>query len=574
MLGPKNSKNWRELKELIATTLKYKNELVIDYPQTERVMRFQTEFMEMGKQGTFVLVNISDVTDQWYEEKQSEILEHTASTLAQNLPTEDWLHSLLNKIVILMKVKSCSIMLYDPQTNELETIISSSNIPKNTTKFKLGEGIAGLAAAKRIPIAVANATKEGIYKPRGRNGKTEPASFLALPMVVGKKLVGVLSIRGEPNKFFREQDRVFYSILASRIAITLEYRSLLSRLQEEHERLQTVINNSVEGMVLLDTNNAIVVFNPAFQNLIGKTAVQVRGQKIGKLLPEVEALIQSDKNRYHHELELVSLPGKPWVTLSIAELTRPHEQNTVLTIRDITADKKLDQMKEDFIATATHELRTPLTAILGYLSMIAAKSDTLTEKQHLYLKRIGQAGERLSVLVEDLLSVLKLDQDRFHFGFERLKLLPVIKEVIHSLEPKMLHKNISVTIPTQDFVVYADPNALNKVLVNLTDNAIKYSRPNSRIQIDAHKITFKGRKFIEVTVTDSGVGIPEKDRARLFDKFYRVPNELSVEAGGTGLGLYISKKFVESWGGNIALKSSGQKGTVFCFTIPVSRNER
>lgn len=566
LLGKKGSEKWRNLKNLIEVVSLYKNEVIKDYPTDNRIVRYHGQYLDLKKGGTFIYVMLSDVTDDWIGERQKDVLEFIASTASQSLPTEKWIESVLKRIVIMTGITSCNIMLFNREARSLEVAFSSHKITGKPTKLRLNEGLAGISAKQRASLAFYS----GINSKKRLRKSTEPGSFLAVPMVVGPRLIGVFNIKEKAGSFFREQDKAFYELVANRLALSFEFKRLVERLKEDYERLTTVITHTLHGKALLNSRKEIIIANPSFTELLERNIEDVVGKRLDELLPELSSLLAKNQKQTEAELELNSLEAKPWVGVVLAKIRRQEGENTVVTIRDITAEKQLEETKNDFIATATHELRTPLTAIRGYLSMINSRPVNLDDKQKVYLQRIDKASNTLSELVEDLLSVLRIDQQATKLKPEKLKLRPIVKEAVHGLETKITNKKIKVSIPSQNYSVHCDANALQKVVLNLIDNAVKYTPRGGKISVKFAPIRSGAKKLVKVSVKDNGLGIPKRQQQRLFEKFERVQNELSVEAGGTGLGLYITKNLVEQWGGTIKVVSSLGKGSMFTFTIPSS----
>ncbi len=551
----------RELQELIKATLRYKNELVADVPSGDYVYRFHSQYI-LEKNKPWIAVTIKDVTEEWRTEKQQDVLEHTANFAVGHLPLREWLKSLLGKILVANKLKNTAVIIGN--NDNIEFWIASDSAAQ-VQKIEKDKEILNLYLKKKTPVSIPDISKQKKYK--DILGE-EPGSVLCLPMQIENKVVGALIIKDKPRKLFREQDRLFFTILASRLGLIIEHSLLLERLEREHAKLLAVITNTNQGKVLIGSLGQILITNPAFAELLQTKIENLKDKKIIKVLPELKEILETEQTPLYHVLRLESLPGKPWVGIYVSRINRGGIINIVLTIRDITAEKHLEQLKNDFISTATHELRTPLTAILGYLSMLENRGG-LDEKQSLYIQRVQKASNNLFELVEDLLAVLRIEQEKMGLKPRRLKLLSLVKEVVHGLEPKIIKKKIKVSLPSKDHSIYTDTNALQRVLVNLIDNAIKYSRPRAKISITFKKDT--SQKYIKVGITDTGVGIPKKEQEKIFEKFHRVPNEFSVEAGGTGLGLYISRQLAEQWGGEIKLARSGARGSTFQLTIPASK---
>ena len=229
--------------------------------------------------------------------------------------------------------------------------------------------------------------------------------------------------------------------------------------------------------------------------------------------------------------------------------------------------KSLDRMKDEFISMASHELRTPISTIKGYLSMILegdfGELDTRGKKN---LKIIEESNNRLGKLVDDLLNVSRIKQKRLQIRLEPLNIEKVINDVIDLLILKIKDKGIDLRLDlNKEYdLVLADEDKVKQILVNLIDNAIKYT-DSGYIDISIKK----ENKFIKIIIKDSGIGIKRKDQEKLFTKFYRVKNNKTISTEGTGLGLWITKQLVELMNGTIYLNSKEKKGTEVSFTIPI-----
>jgi len=232
--------------------------------------------------------------------------------------------------------------------------------------------------------------------------------------------------------------------------------------------------------------------------------------------------------------------------------------------------KDLDKMKDEFISITSHELRTPMTAVQGYLWMLEKKGGELNEKQKKYLTRAQNGSERMIRLINDMLDVSRIEQERVELDIKATELTPIIKEVIDELQAKAKKKKLKLEFLAGDKPlpkVKADAGKVQRVLRNLLDNALKFTDEGG-VTIEGYK---KG-KFVQVNVTDTGRGITKEDLPRLFQKFGRLESDFvtAAEAGGTGLGLYISRALVERMRGKISIQSTPKKGSTFSFTLPIS----
>ena len=232
--------------------------------------------------------------------------------------------------------------------------------------------------------------------------------------------------------------------------------------------------------------------------------------------------------------------------------------------------KELDKMKDEFISITSHELRTPMTAVQGYLWMLQKKGGELNAKQKKYLERAQGGSERMIRLINDMLDVSRIEQERVELEIRTVELTPIIEEVVDELKIKAKKKKLKLEFLAGDRPlppVKADAGKVRRILTNLLDNALKFTEEGG-VTIEGYK---KGR-FVQVNVTDTGRGISKEDLPRLFKKFGRLESDFvtAAEAGGTGLGLYISRALVERMRGKISVQSTPKKGSTFSFTLPVS----
>ena len=232
--------------------------------------------------------------------------------------------------------------------------------------------------------------------------------------------------------------------------------------------------------------------------------------------------------------------------------------------------KELDRMKSDFVSHVSHELRTPLTAIKGAVDLILREvAGPLTEKQVHYLTRVRSNTQHLAGLINDLLDLAKIESGKIEFKSSRVSLSGLVHEVAEALRPVAAEKVIALetTMREPSILVWADRDKINQVLTNLIGNAIKFTPVQGRITVSASR---NGGESVQVSVSDTGPGVPLDDREKIFAKFYRVAEVNGADSKGTGLGLAIAKALVELHGGKIWVESEPGRGSTFSFTLPVS----
>jgi signal transduction histidine kinase len=236
----------------------------------------------------------------------------------------------------------------------------------------------------------------------------------------------------------------------------------------------------------------------------------------------------------------------------------------------------LDRLKSDFVSNVSHELRTPLTAIKGAVDLVLREvAGPLTEKQTHYLTRVRSNTPHLAGLINDLLDLSKIESGKTEMKSSRVSLAGLVPEVVETLRPVAAEKVITVeaTISEPSILVWADRDKINQVLMNLIGNAIKFTPAQGRVTVSASR---NGKESVQVSVSDTGPGIPQSEKEKIFDKFYQIAQAGDVKPKGTGLGLAICRALVELHGGKIWVESEPSGGSIFYFTLPagISRDAK
>jgi len=247
--------------------------------------------------------------------------------------------------------------------------------------------------------------------------------------------------------------------------------------------------------------------------------------------------------------------------------------------RDITEKKRyeqrlreLDRMKSDFVSNVSHELRTPLTAIKGSAdNMLDGITGPLNEKQTRYLTRMKSNADRLTRLINNVLDLSRIEAGKIDLKSAYLSLVTLAQEVAESIRPVATEKLISLEVASPDIGVtaWADRDKITQVLMNLVGNAVKFTPPHGKVTVAVNR---NGDQWMQISVTDTGPGIPAEEAEKIFDRFYQIDQTGKQKARGTGLGLAISKVLVEMHGGKIWLTSEEGKGSTFSFRLPLSAN--
>ena len=388
----------------------------------------------------------------------------------------------------------------------------------------------------------------------------------------------------------------------------------LQQLQSEKRELEALLHTLAYGVVVLDLNGTIVRCNPAALRLFGHaqtrpTAEDWHGRPFHELsrhptllqlLEDAEAPPAAPEVKTH-EIEIEG-PEPRQLAVSVLRLasaagqsTQPAPSGSVLTCHDLTAIKQLESVRADFVANVSHELRTPLTAIKGYAETLLAGADQDSDLRQRFLAIIDRHSERLSRLIDDLLTLSNLELGRTELQREELQVADLIQEATDMVQEKAQRGavRLSRSLPADLPPLSGDRDRLHQVLINLIDNAVKYTPPQGQVRVSAalHAGGDNGaglrslwagheagvtvvevdaeRDWLEVAISDTGYGIPEADIPRLTQRFYRVDKARSRELGGTGLGLAIVKHIVLAHGGGLRIESRVTHGTTVRVALPV-----
>lgn len=516
--------------------------------------------------------------------KQSELLFQVANSLLKISDLETILNRAAKEMVRAMDAVVVSVALYDKNENKLTIKVAKHRNGQDRrplrTEFTIGEGAAGFAAQSRKIVNIANVDKSNVFVGKCHSSAK---SLICIPIIFRKKLIGVLNVSSTQERKFAKEDEDFLTILATMIGAAIENSILLENIKEENVLLSSIIENTGEGVLVTDGEGKIISFNNLYAKFLGSNKNEIFNKKSIVIAKKVNALAYINKLRrlisaktinknVYDEIAFTVRGEKNWygTTTSFIKDERGNLKNIVIVSRDITKEKNLLQAKSDLISTATHELRTPVTVIKGYLCMTkSGEVGKLNKLQKTYIERALSATDRLVNLIEDLLCAQRIDEKKVKTEKQTFDLNKIINSSLCNLKDKAAKKKIDIEYKDNVIRVVGDPVRTKHILENLIDNAIKYTKNNGRIVVSAQRQESK----VLVSVKDDGVGIAEKNQKKIFDKFTRISNPLSVKAGGTGLGLYIAKKLIEKQGGKIWLESKLNRGTTFYFNIPSKNNK-
>jgi PAS domain S-box-containing protein len=400
-------------------------------------------------------------------------------------------------------------------------------------------------------------------------GGVDVRSVICVPLRARDRRLGAITVaRTKPGNMYDADDLAFVEDLASRIAAAIERARLYLEVEERADAAR-VLAHVADGVLLLDRNGVVRLWNPAAEgitaikaaNVVGRSAVEVfpRWQEIVDAVP-----VSTSPDPGHDEIvvPIETQMGERWIAISGVQFFG----GTVYAFRDLTEVHRLEELKADFIATASHELRTPLAAVYGAAQTLLRHDFALDEGgRDRFVSLIAEESERLSRIVNEILLANQLDAGRLDLEAEAFDAVEVVERVVEATRA-YAPPGISVDLISPEHVPYvaADRDKVRQVLVNLVENAIKYSPDGGRVEVAVEAHDDDRALF---SVRDEGLGIPAEERARIFQKFYRVDPQMTRGVGGTGLGLYICNELVSRMGGRIWVEPNEEQGSTFLFEL-------
>lgn len=340
-------------------------------------------------------------------------------------------------------------------------------------------------------------------------------------------------------------------------------------LTEDRARLGAILSSMIEGVLVLDREGNILLLNRAIEQMLPSAEGIAAGRPLietwrhHQLNLLVEKVLKSGVGQ---AAEISILMPEERVFFVQASVAREGNIAVVLVFHDVTHLKQLERIRKDFVANVSHELKTPLTSIKGYLEALLEGAKDDPERCVEFLGIIRKHTDNLNAILSDLLQLSTIESGLYRWRRESISVSDLVEKAVQVVQPAAEKKRqaLSVVLGEPPISLTGDADKLGEVLVNLLDNAVKYTPEEGKITVEAQQSDV----MVRICVSDTGVGIPPKDIPRIFERFYRVDRARSRELGGTGLGLSIVKHIVEAHGGKVSAQSEVGKGSQFILTFP------
>jgi len=543
------------------------------------------------------------------EQQSTETLLRILTEVSSSLDLDRTLNRTLSLLNDTLGAEQGTILLVNPEDNLLHYragygYLSERSAAPSRTGFtlRIGEGLAGWVVKNRDSALVNDLHKDPRWIHNPAAGQ-DHRSAIAVPMMVGEDVIGVLMVFQRLANFFSAEMLVLVKAIAGQVAVAINNARLYELIRDQAERLglmlrkeqveasrqQSILEAVADGVLVTGIDGRITFVNVSAVHILAVEESRLLGNSLdgfvglfGKSAASWTATIRrwsEDPTTYRAGqmyAEQIELENGRIILVHLAPVIHQHDfLGTVSIFRDITREVEVDRLKSEFVATVSHELRTPMTAIKGYVDILTmGAAGPLNENQMHFLDVVRNNIQRLNILVSDLLDISRIESGRVILEQQPINMYHLAEDVIAEAlrrsqtegKPMALSLEASKNLPS----VMGDSGRVRQILSNLVNNAFNYTPENGTIRVNIQQVNGE----IQVDVEDNGIGVKVEDQERLFERFYRGEHPLVLATPGTGLGLPIVRQLVEMHKGRMWMKSPGVpgEGSVFSFTLPIKKH--
>jgi two-component system phosphate regulon sensor histidine kinase PhoR len=502
-------------------------------------------------------------------------LARTGGLLSTDLDPAAVLDEIVSQAPSLLRADAAVVRLLED--DELVVSASKGEVPDELFRSRApSSGWAGGDVIQmRAPVVVGNVAHHGPSAAADPVLQAGYSAFLAVPLVgTGDGVQGVLTVYARRPRSWRQDEIEALGALAGNASAALAAAELYQSVALEKERSVAILANIADGIVAVDREGSVVLWNAAAERITGVPARDALGRSTVQVLQRtLESDVTSEETAGDRLVSIRRGGDEVWLSLTEAVMHDPAGAvaGRIFAFRDISTERVVEQMKSDFVAAVSHELRTPLTSIYGFAETLLRQDVLFGEaERRTFLGYIASESERLTGIVDQLLNVARLDTGDLQVNLVPTDVRAVVSDVVQSAEqaPSSNGHSFVVELPEEPLDAEADGEKLRQILVNLVDNAVKYSPDGGKVTVAARR----AEERVQVRVEDEGVGIPEEEQRRIFTRFYRGEAfSRDPGSGGTGLGLFIARGLVSAMGGRMWVDSREGAGSSFAFELPLSR---
>jgi PAS domain S-box-containing protein len=498
-------------------------------------------------------------------------LTRTGRLLASELDPEAVLDEVVQQGPALVNAEAGAFRLLDGDELVVTAADGDGAQAALGSRSPAGGWLSGDVLQSGAPVALAQAGEDERLRSLDPMLQAGYAAFLGVPVGGAEgSTVGVLAVYASVPRDWREEEIEALLAVAASTSAALSNAELYQRVALERERSLAILANIAEGIVAVDRDGKVVLWNSAAEVITGVPASVALGRAPVDVL---QRSLESPDEGVRGDRLVPIARGREEVWLSVTEAVMRDPLGAVagriFAFRDISGDRLVEQVKSDFVSTVSHELRTPLTSIYGFAETLL-RQDVMfgEEERQTFLRYIASESQRLTSIVDTLLNVARLDTGDLQVNLAETDVRDVVGQVLDTVVATEVdgHRFV-LELPEEPLAAKADPEKLRQVCSILVENALRYSPEGGTVTVGATR----REDTVEVSVADEGIGIPQADQEQIFRKFYRGSDaELRAGAGGTGLGLFIARGLVTAMGGRIWVSSREGEGSRFAFELPAA----
>jgi PAS domain S-box-containing protein len=505
-------------------------------------------------------------------------LQEGAKAINSALTLDDVLRLIVANASEVLAGARCSISLLDEQ-DQVVTMAASDVRPENLwhTAFPLGHGVAGWVVQRGQPALIGNIKEDDRFVKVGQ----EPiGSIMSVPLISDARPIGALSATSPRLQAFNSEDLGRMETFADQAALAVKNSRLYQGLSEKTTELEAILRGIGDGVIVTAPDLSLVMINPVAAQIFGLDVEKVSRRQVPDLIDNdsLTTLLEETRANESYAVKEITIPrsqtpnnapNREMIYQGLASTIPTADgqiRGIVTVLRDVTSQKELERMKSNFLSVVSHELRTPLHSIKGFVDIILlGKTGQVNELQRDFLSTVKQQTEQLQTMISNLLESSRLEAGQVKLRIAETSMTEIAERVINKLTPLAKDNQVHLLMDMPgSMVIEGDQMRLEQVLTNLVDNAIKFTPKSGSVTIMGSDLDDR----VQISVQDTGIGIPEPEQEKIFDRFYQVDSSSTRSYKGTGLGLNICRHIVERHNGRIWVESTEGEGSTFSFILP------
>ena len=530
---------------------------------------FSEDDLELAEQLSARAKSALERSELFEVERRSRLLAQqladTGSLFSGELEPGAVLDEVVEQAPVLLRADASSIRLLEDDELVVAAAVGAGTAGYQGTRVRADARPAGGVVQSRAPVAIEDVRENPALLEGEPLLAAGYVSYLGVPLFGAEDdLEGVLAVFSRSPRAWQEEEIEALGALAANASVAYSKAELYQQVELERGRSVAILSNVADGIVAVDRDERIVLWNQAAERITGVPSEECLGRSVLDVLQR-DLRSSSGAGPGDRLVPIRRGDREAWLSVTEAVMRDPAGETAgrIFAFRDISAERAVEQMRSDFVSTVSHELRAPLTSIYGFAATLMREDvDFEVEERRTFLRYIESEAERLTAIVDKLLSVARLDAGDLQLEISPVDVRSLVSEVVETAKAEAFDgHDFVLDLPESPLAARTDPEKLRQVLANLLDNAVRFSPNGGRVTVAAAR---RGATIV-LTVADQGLGIPRTEQQRIFSKFYRVGD---VDSGGTGVGLFIAQGLVTALGGRISVRSEEGRGSNFVVELP------